>query len=86
MTNEDFSMAFALLFIQRADALGYKGVKRDNAALDFYCGAATALAATTGDTVARARSNMLEKQARMLVSVRGYIAVMELSKPAKIAA
>jgi hypothetical protein len=43
MSNTSISATtqkLALSFIERADALSLKGKKRDDAALDYWCGAA----------------------------------------------
>ncbi|NVO13873.1 MAG: hypothetical protein HXX10_07540 [Rhodoplanes sp.] len=67
--------AVAAAFVERAEALGLKGVKRDTAALDFFCGAAT-LAELSGNAEA---SRALSLAASLLVSVRGYMAVKQLA-------
>jgi hypothetical protein len=62
------SHAVAKACIERMEALGLKaGVKRDNACLDFYCGAASALE-ITDHTAAQA----IATQAALIVAVRGY--------------
>jgi hypothetical protein len=40
---------YAQQFVERASALNYKGKKRDDAAIDYFCGIATALKASNRD-------------------------------------
>ena len=75
-TPDDRSQAFARSFMERATVLNYKGKKRDDAALDYYCGAATALYAS-GDTDFAAT---LRTQAVLLVSTRGYMGVVGIAE------
>lgn len=65
----------ALRFIERAEALNYKGKKRDDAALDFFCGAACVIEANGDPDLA----DHIGRVAVMLISVRGYFAVRELA-------
>ena len=62
-------------FVERAAALELKGVKRDNAALDYFCGAAAG-AELAGDPQL---AHSLGVIAALIVSVRGYIGVQELA-------
>ena len=62
-------------FVERAEALGYKGKERDDAALDFFCGAAVG-AEIIGN---QAEADRIGRVAVMMVSVRGYIAIKELA-------
>lgn len=57
-------------FISRAELQGLKGKKRDNAAMEFFCGAATVTEANDhgGSVMA------------FLVAVKGYREVLELAK------
>jgi hypothetical protein len=63
-------------FIERAEALNYKGKRRDNAALDFWCGAATLAQQEERNDVAE----YLGRLAVLLIAVRGYIAIRDLAK------
>ena len=65
----------AAKFIERADALGYKGKKRDDAALDFFVGAG-AVAAETGNAELAMH---LTRVVVMIISVRGFFGVKELA-------
>ena len=68
-------------FIERAEALKYKGKARDNAALDFFCGAA-AMAELAGDLpMYRHLGNIIVT----MIAVRGYMAVRQLAMPEVIA-
>lgn len=82
MTKAELSKAFAAKFIERSETLGYKGLKRDNAALDFYCGACAALQLLDGVPSGEepALVQMFGTQAVLLISVRGYVAVKELAQ------
>ena len=64
----------AKTFEERAEALRYKGKARDNACLDFWCGAA-ALAEASGQ---QELANYLGRVAIMVISVRGYIGNQEM--------
>lgn len=67
--------ALARKFIGRADGLGYRGKKRDDAALDFFCGAAVAPdAAERGDL-----SQHIHTVNALVIATRGYVAVRELA-------
>ena len=68
--------ALAEKFIERSKELKYSGVKRDNAALDYFCGAAS-MAELSGDTALYAH---LGRIITLLIAVRGYIAVAELAR------
>jgi hypothetical protein len=58
-------------FIERSEALGYKGKQRDKAALDFFCGAAAALDEDGGSKLGGVI---------MLISIRGYLGLLEVLK------
>jgi hypothetical protein len=66
--------ALAKSFIERSTELGYKGKKRDGAALDYFVGA-VAWAQHTGDEA----TNWLSRIA-WLISVRGYSEVESIAK------
>ena len=63
-------------FIERSKALGYKDVKRDNAALDYFVGAA-GLAEIAGD---KSLATYLGFVCAMMISVHGFFAVNELAE------
>lgn len=65
----------AAKMIERATALGYKGKKADNAALDFFLGG-YAIAEAFGD---KELAEHISRVAVMLVAVRGMLAVRELA-------
>jgi hypothetical protein len=67
--------ALAKSFIERSTELGYKGKKRDSAALDYFIGAAKLLE-IDGDEEA---ANYLGRLA-WLISIRGYKEVEEIAK------
>ena len=66
----------ATRFIERAAALELKGKKRDDAALDYFVGAAAG-AELAGDGKLAAQ---LGAVAVMIVAIRGYIGVAELAR------
>lgn len=61
-------------FVDRATHLGLKGKKRDDAVLEFFCGAATALelAGRTDE------ANQVTCCATMLLATRGYLGLLPL--------
>lgn len=67
--------ALAQKFIERSEALGLKGKKRDDAALDFWCGAASALELSGR----KLDADTLGRQAALIVAVRGYFGVREMA-------
>ena len=76
MAEVETTKALAEKFIERAAALGYKNKARDNAALDYFCGAAS-LAELSGDV---RLAQHLGRIITLLFAVRGYIAVAELAR------
>jgi hypothetical protein len=66
--SKDVNKAICQQFISRSKALGYKGKKRDAAAMDFLCGAWAALEAA-GRTE---EAQHLGAVATMLIAPRGY--------------
>ena len=82
MTNKEITVRLAQCFIERAKELQYKGVKRDNAALDYWVGAAT-LARETGQ---QELAGYLSLTAALIISVRGYTGIVQLTKLEKEAA
>lgn len=74
--NARFAKALAAKFVERADLLGYKGKKRDDASLDFWTGAA-ALAEIEGNTELY---ELLGRQAALIVAVRGYFGVKQIAE------
>ena len=75
MENQEISRVLAQRFIERAEFLNYKGKKRDNAALDFFTGAAS-LAQVTGQLPL---AQHLATLCAILISVRGFVAVKEIA-------
>lgn len=73
------SSALANRFIERAEALGYKGKKRDDAALDYWCGAASLAEEFGNAPLALA----LGGQAVHMIGVRGFFAIKELANAAE---
>jgi hypothetical protein len=67
--------ALARAFVQRSNAAGLVGAERDKAALDFWCGAATAAHITGNGTLAEA----IGKIGVLDIAQRGYAAVMALA-------
>lgn len=67
--------AIARAFQERAKELQYKGKKRDDAALDFFCGAAN-LAEINGD---EPLLNHLQKVLILSIAVRGMFGVNEIA-------
>lgn len=63
-------------FVERANALGLKGKRRDDAALDFFCGAAIGAQAANNIPLAQQIGNV----AALIVAVRGAMAVIDLTK------
>ena len=75
MTNSELARALARSFIKRAEALGYKGKKRDDAALDYFCGAAV-LASESGNA---SLATHLGALCALTISVYGFVAVSQLA-------
>lgn len=67
----------AIKFVERAEALALKGKKRDDAALDFFTGAASMYAQEHPEI--GVNNNPLLAVV-FIVSVRGYMAVKELAE------
>ena len=65
-------------FVERSEALGLKGKKREDACFEFMCGAATALQA-----VGHPEADHVTKIVAMLISVRGYGEVVNIANKAK---
>lgn len=65
----------ALSFIEGADALGLKGKKRDDAALDYWCGAAIGAGLAGNADLER----HLGRIAALVISVRGFIAIKQIA-------
>lgn len=75
LTRTQTVKALAKRFIERAEALQLKGRRRDNAALDYFVGAAV-LAELNGDADL---SNHLGTISALIISVRGFFGVKELA-------
>lgn len=74
-TNQEIVTGLAQRFIERAEALGYKGKARDKAALDYFVGAATLADLQANHALAQ----HLGTVSALIVSVRGYFGVRELA-------
>ena len=72
--TDSLARTLAKRFVERASALGLKGVKRDNAALDYFCGAASAL-----EEIGDPRAASIATTAALIVAVRGYMGVAEIA-------
>lgn len=62
-------------FIERSEALGYKGKKRDDAALDYFCGAAKTAQFLGNESLYQHLSVVVVT----IVSVRGFFGVNQLA-------
>lgn len=67
-----------IAFVNRAEALGMKGVKRDEAALHYLLGAYAALEATEQ----KADANHIGAVCAMVISTRGYSEVHRIAQHA----
>lgn len=74
-THVELARTLARRFIERAEELGYKGKKRDDAALDYFVGAAV-LAELQGNKLLYEH---LGRVALFVIAVRGYFGVKELA-------
>jgi len=74
-TNTAAVRKLAIMFIERSESLGLKGKRRDDAALEYFCGA-YAIATVQEDAPL---AEHLGRTMTMMVSVRGYFAVRELA-------
>jgi len=92
MTNRQIVQVLAKRFLERSEALGYKGKKADNAALDYFCGAATfaeelavSLASYSDEQgkvaaiTAQQRAQHLGIVCALFIAIRGMFAVRELA-------
>lgn len=62
-------------FVERAEYLGYKGKRRDEAALDFICGWAGAMADAKHPEL-----NHITNCLAMIIAVRGYAEVKRIAE------
>lgn len=89
MAQKAISVQVAAAFIARAKSMEMgRGVKRDRAALEFVCGAATALraAAEASEGVASINAGESYKAVEMvaaMVAVRGYSFLVEIEAGAR---
>lgn len=67
--------ALARRFIERSEALNYKGKRRDSAALDYFIGAASALELAGHHEVA----NHLKMASVLIIAPRGFFGIKELA-------
>jgi hypothetical protein len=74
MTEDQIVFRACANWMQRADYLGYKGKKRDDAALDFFAGFATMAEVSGRDDVTKRLATWMH----MILAVRGHMAVAEL--------
>jgi hypothetical protein len=65
----------AKAFIERSNALGLKGKKREDAAMHFFCGAGNALRA--GGETQTENFNRVNGWIQFMLQFRGYRAVVE---------
>lgn len=66
---------FAQQYVERANALAYKGKKRDDAAVDYMCGIATGLKASKRDS----ESEWLGRIIYLEIATRGFLAINMLA-------
>ena len=68
--------AICAAFVERSEALNYKGKRRDNAALDYMCGAATAAqwAGKAQEPLAKHLATIVH-----LVAIRGYFELRRIA-------
>lgn len=64
-------------FVERSEALGLKGKKREEACFEFMCGAATAL-----QVAEHPEAEHVTNVVAMIISVRGYLEVAMIAKRA----
>ncbi len=69
------SRTLATCFIERAKTLNLKGIKRDDEAVSFFCGAAT-MADMEGN---KPLAEHLTRQIALIIAVRGYIGVQQIA-------
>lgn len=74
--NVGIARNLAKAFIKRATELGYKGKKRDDAALNYFVGAAV-LAELQGNNILYQH---LGRLAGFLIAIHGYAAVKDIAK------
>lgn len=82
MTHQQITAALAEAFVERASQLDYKGKKRDDAALDYFVGAAIS-AKLKGDN---GLHDHLGRVGLFIIAVRGYQGVLDLIEPTRRAA
>jgi hypothetical protein len=68
--------AIALKFVERAATLELRGQRRDEAAVDFFCGAAIALDAAGLDVEAKTIAAVVQ----LMVSTEGYDGVRRMAE------
>lgn len=76
MTRKEQLQTLASRFVERANALHYRGRRRDDAALDYFLGAATGASIAGDETLALALGNLTG----LVLSLRGYAEVERLAK------
>jgi len=65
-------ISLAHTFVARSQCLGYKGKKRDGAAIDFFAGAIAGLRALPNNPEAEIEAKHLELFTTLLLCTRGY--------------
>jgi hypothetical protein len=74
-----YAKTISARFIERADALQLRGKRRDDAALDYFVGAAAGAELAGNINLGK----HLGTVALLIVSIRGYKAVEEMAKEAE---
>jgi hypothetical protein len=75
-THKEIIRALCLACVERAEALGYKGKRRDDFSLDYFASAAKT-AELTGATILSAH---IARIGVMLIATRGYVEVVRISQ------
>lgn len=81
--SQTFNQTVMKDFVRRSQALGYKGKKRNDAAIDFLAGAIAALEAlkaNRGNQTVAELSNHLCAVTAMLIAPRGYAEVERMAE------
>lgn len=76
--NAEITRKLAASFIERSEALGYKGKKRDAAAMDYFAGAGMSAELAGNQPL----GNHIARVMVFIVSVRGYAGVTEIANKA----
>lgn len=76
MTNTAIGKTIAAKFVERSTTLDLRGKRRDEAAVDFFCGAGVALAAAGMD----AEATRIAVVTQLVVATQGYPAVRRMAE------